>query len=269
MTQETTAGSLDRVRHTYEELGKQDPFWAVLTDDKKRGNKWDSHEFFETGRSEIEGLMEQLHSMGLSLGRERALDFGCGVGRLSQALCSYFECVVGVDISRTMIEKAEQLNQYPSRCTYVTNTQDDLSTFNNDAFDLVYSNITLQHMPPRHSLKYIGEFIRVLKPDGLAVFHVPDGPDYTTSWWRHRWYTLRREYMRPLWKQVRGRPPVQIHYVPQKKVEGIITASKGTLLHTLEMRPGRGHIRTMWYFAIRVGCCEIRKQRGRAYKKDE
>ena len=42
--------------------------------------------------------------------RDRALDFGCGVGRLTRALGDRFDAVVGVDISAGMVEQARRLN---------------------------------------------------------------------------------------------------------------------------------------------------------------
>ena len=43
--------------------------------------------------------------------RDRALDFGCGVGRLTRALGTRFESALGVDISAGMIEQARRLNE--------------------------------------------------------------------------------------------------------------------------------------------------------------
>jgi len=38
--------NLEDLKTTWEDLGKLDPFFAVLTDPKKRYGKWNSHEFF-------------------------------------------------------------------------------------------------------------------------------------------------------------------------------------------------------------------------------
>ena len=68
----------------WNELGKDDPLWVVLTDPAKKGGKWDPSEFFETGRTEIKNMLRELSDKGIELDKTRALDFGCGVGRLSQ-----------------------------------------------------------------------------------------------------------------------------------------------------------------------------------------
>ncbi len=165
--------SFDRLRDTWDSLGGTDPLWAVLSDPDKSANRWDIEEFFETGKHEIEKLFSCLDDRGLTLARRRCLDFGCGVGRLSQALCASFDSVDGVDIAKTMVERARSYNRFGERCRYHLNTRADLRLFADASFDLVYSIIVLQHMEPDLAEGYIGEFVRVLAHGGLAVFQVP------------------------------------------------------------------------------------------------
>jgi SAM-dependent methyltransferase len=153
----------------WEELAHFDPLWAILVDKEKQHGKWDREEFFATGRREIDALMV---SCGFSVGNNgRALDFGCGVGRLSRALLSYFGEVCGVDISHEMIRLAKEFT--PS-CTFIVNQADNLKVLQDDFFDFIYSNIVLQHQPTREIAKsYIREFIRVIKPGATVVFQIP------------------------------------------------------------------------------------------------
>jgi len=157
----------------WNQLGKNDPFWAILSDPAKKGGKWDINEFFESGRKSIPMLMAEIGSLGVDLQRRRALDFGCGAGRLTQALCEHFDEVSGVDIAESMIELASQYNKYGERCKYYLNKKEDLRIFENDSFDFVISIIVLQHMRPEYSKNYIKEFMRVLAPGGLAFFQIP------------------------------------------------------------------------------------------------
>ncbi|TMB93176.1 MAG: class I SAM-dependent methyltransferase [Chloroflexi bacterium] len=169
---------LDRLQRAWDVAGKDDPFWSVLSVPEKQKNRWDVQEFLQTGVDEINGVMSHLHLLGISASRQRALDFGCGPGRLTQALASHFEQVDGVDISPSMIALAERLNQRPDRCHYHLNDRDDLRHFEDQTFDLVYSSITLQHVGPANARSYLKEFIRVLVPGGVLVFQLPgaDGP---------------------------------------------------------------------------------------------
>lgn len=159
---------LTELQRTWEGLAKFDPMWAVLTDGDKIGRKWDPEEFFRTGHEEITHLMALL-PVGP---RERAIDFGCGLGRLTQALTSYYGEVVGVDISPTMLELARSYDQ-TGRCEFKVNASNDLGILESNSFDLVLSCITLQHMPPRDSLSYIRDFVRLIKPGGMILFNMP------------------------------------------------------------------------------------------------
>jgi 2-polyprenyl-3-methyl-5-hydroxy-6-metoxy-1,4-benzoquinol methylase len=176
--------TLEGLRRTWETLGREDPLWAILSHPSKRNNRWDTEEFFRTGQDEIEKLLLNLDRRGLGLKMGRCLDFGCGVGRVSQALCTHFASVDGVDIAQTMLDEARKYNQHGERCRFHLNTSDNLSIFSDGTFDFVYSNIVLQHMESDLAERYIAEFMRVLVPAGLAVFQVPSefhDPDRLTS----------------------------------------------------------------------------------------
>jgi 2-polyprenyl-3-methyl-5-hydroxy-6-metoxy-1,4-benzoquinol methylase len=88
----------------WELAAQRDPLWAVLSDPAKRGRQWDLRAFFETGAREVSLLLYQLRRLGHSPATGRALDFGCGVGRLTQPLALMFDEAIGVDASPTMID---------------------------------------------------------------------------------------------------------------------------------------------------------------------
>jgi SAM-dependent methyltransferase len=161
------------IRGHWERQARIDPLWAILSDPAKKGRKWRPAEFFETGRREISVLMFNLRRLGIPVARDAALDFGCGVGRLSQALALHFDRVAGVDISETMIRLAETANRFPGKVRYVRSENEDLPLFGDAEFDFIYTNIVLQHLPPALIRGFWGGFRRVLKPGGLLVFQLP------------------------------------------------------------------------------------------------
>jgi SAM-dependent methyltransferase len=164
---------LARLHETWESLGQTDPLWAILSTEETRGNHWDLATFFQTGEEEVERLFYLLRGLDISFGRGRALDFGCGVGRVTQALATRFDSVDGVDIAASMIRRASEYNRHQDRCTYHVNASSDLRLFNTSTFDVVYSRIVLMHIPRALSERYISELARTLRPGGLAVLHVP------------------------------------------------------------------------------------------------
>jgi len=161
---------------TWDRLGKEDPLWAMLAHPDKKGNKWKIEEFFKNGEIEIKSIMEHIKTIGINFGKRKALDFGCGVGRLTQSLVDYFDEVYGVDIAPSIIQLARKYNRHESKCKYILNQKNDLKIFPDNNFDFIYTTLTLQHMRPTLSKNYIREFLRTLVPNGLLVFQLPSGP---------------------------------------------------------------------------------------------
>jgi SAM-dependent methyltransferase len=168
--------NIKRLRRHWDALGKSDPLWANLTNDDKRGGKWNADEFFLTGEQEIEEVLDFVGSLSVTFEHGRALDFGCGVGRLTQALAARFDEVWGVDIAPSMIEAANRYNRHPGTCHYYLNDRTDLARFDAGSFDFIYSNIVLQHMQPRDQRRNLAELVRVLAPGGIFVFQLPSAP---------------------------------------------------------------------------------------------
>jgi ubiquinone/menaquinone biosynthesis C-methylase UbiE len=227
--------SLKHVQAAYEKWGEKDPMYAVLSHSDKRGQKWDPEAFFRTGREEIQKVLAYVQEVTPDLQISGALDFGCGVGRLSQALGDSVAEVVGVDISDTMVAEARRFDRHEGRVQYVVNTEPDLSQFPDDHFDLVYSNITLQHMPPRYSKQYIADFFRVIRPGGVVLFQLRSGPRIEPGSLRDRIYTFNREPLRRLFQRLRGRPPSEYHFVARSQVEEVIHGSGGRLLDVVDL----------------------------------
>jgi ubiquinone/menaquinone biosynthesis C-methylase UbiE len=163
--------SLAELRRNWEGLAQADPLWAICTDPERRESKWSPEEFFATGQDEIRRVLECVECLGLRVDRSApALDFGCGVGRLTRAMSGYFPECWGVDISPTMLRLAAEFNHDEPSCKFVLNNRRDLNSVEDDYFGFVYSNIVLQHMSPRLCARYLKEMVRVTRPHGILVF---------------------------------------------------------------------------------------------------
>lgn len=172
--------NLSQLQENFEALAAGDPLWTVLSDNAKRGGKWDREEFYATGEAVIDDLESRLENLGKTLGGDAAIDFGCGVGRLTFPLSKRFRTCYGIDISRSMVDFASTQKKRGPNCTFIENTTTRLERFENASIDLIYSAIVFQHIAPRYTRKYLQEFSRLLKPDGLLVFQLPShlDPDY-------------------------------------------------------------------------------------------
>ena len=169
---------LKHVRRHWNALARSNAFWSNIS----TKTTWDAGAFFATGEAEIDATLRRADHLGvLPRRRERALDFGCGVGRLTQAMSRRFARVDGVDIAKAMLREARRHDRSGGRCHYHLNTARHLRRFPDGSFDVVYSNLVLQHMEPSDALLYIAELVRVVAPGGLLVFQlprrVPEHPD--------------------------------------------------------------------------------------------
>jgi SAM-dependent methyltransferase len=162
-----------RARAFWDAQAAADPLWAVLTHPERKARQWRLDDFMRNGEREVALLFHELERLGFGRRFASALDFGCGVGRVTQALARRCDCVLGIDISPRMVAIAEALNAYPGAVRYVSLDLDGVRRMASGIFDLIYSNIVLQHIEPERTLEYLGELSRLLRPHGALVFQLP------------------------------------------------------------------------------------------------
>ena len=213
---------------------------------------WSQEEFFATGTAEALKFIADLQRVAPSAPRGRALDFGCGVGRLTRALAPHFRTVVGVDVADSMIERARLLNADCTGCSFVVNRSTRLRGIEDRSFDVVYCRLVLQHIRPAIVRLYIPELIRVLAPGGVLMFQLPEGLEVSS---RETFEdapvlggALKRGLPRPvvvLWRRLKypfvtGKRGVQMEMygVNRPEVEAIIRKAGGRLL---QVTPDDGH----------------------------
>ena len=198
----------------------------------------------------MEQILSKIDSLGLLLRHERALDFGCGVGRLTRPLGARFAEVVGIDISSKMVELARGFSP-PPNCKFVVNNKSDLSVFPDGHFDLIISIITLQHINPRIVKNYLREFMRVLSSGGIAYFQVPER-------WKDDIGLIDRLYYRAatwLWNHrhassvyvlLRRRPIIEMHGIQRADVVSFVESAGGLVKSVESWDPNLG-----------AGCCYL------------
>ena len=159
-------------RQSWEDWGAVDPIYAILTDPQYRLGGGDVAAFLASGEAIIRYLMAECDRLGLCENRGTALDFGCGVGRLTVPLTEYFDGVVGIDIASSMIARARAM--HGDRCQFAVHHGEDLSIYPSKSFDLVVCLLVLQHLPTRSAMEhYMAEFVRILRPGGAVALQLP------------------------------------------------------------------------------------------------
>ena len=224
-----------RQRAIWEEWAHLDPLWIMAGTDRSLDD------LMQRGIQEIDAVMAYVAGQAeLSFERRVALDFGCGVGRLTQALCNHFQQVVGVDISPTMLDHAQRYNQFGDRCTYLTNGigDDPLAEVADRTVDFVYSANALFCVPPELFSAYVRDFLRIVKPNGLIALQVG-----TPSQLKHmlreafpEWLLLRWVHIRA--PQLRRGPAFAFHSITPRILERQLGASGGRLVHVAHRLTG-------------------------------
>ncbi|WP_201764633.1 class I SAM-dependent methyltransferase [Salinarchaeum sp. Harcht-Bsk1] len=114
---------------------------------------------------------------------DRALELGCGYGRLTGWISEHAEETIGVDPNGDAIERARTL--YPELEFEETLGQD--LPFEDDSFDLIVSWNVLQHIPPDAVGEVASELRRVLAEGGtINCCEMTSGDGGRASWVRSR-----------------------------------------------------------------------------------
>jgi SAM-dependent methyltransferase len=182
----------DRSADDWNALGEAEPFFAVLTDERflrERMSDDDRQAFFASGEGDVAHLFELIARPDFA--PKSALDFGCGVGRLTRALAKRIERVAGVDVAPSMLRIARE--NVPD-ATFSTEIPDE-------RFDLIVSLIVFQHVPVRRGEQLLDELLSHLADDGVAAIQ----------------FTFRRpgSFLRRIARTIRGRVPL-VHRIAQR-----------------------------------------------------
>lgn len=159
----------------WEKLGASDPYWAVLTDEgfhKGRLTPEAIARFFDEGERDVARVFSAItRSIAADFKPARALDFGCGVGRLVIPLSRRCGEVVGVDVSEAMLAEARR-NAGRAGVTNATFVRgDDSLSQVAGKFDFVHSYIVLQHIPVPRGEAITRRLLELLEPGGVGALH--------------------------------------------------------------------------------------------------
>jgi 2-polyprenyl-3-methyl-5-hydroxy-6-metoxy-1,4-benzoquinol methylase len=190
---------MKRADRAYDSVGRTEPYYGVITLDRFLSANLDAatlREFFETGEAHVARVLETIRArLAADFRPRRALDFGCGVGRILIPLAREAGEAVGVDVSDAMMAEAAR-NCGERNLTNVSfvKSDDRLSSLKG-TFDLIHSVIVLQHIAPHRVEVLVRGLLAHLEPGGVGALH------FTT------WSPLRKRIGRWLKKAL---PPINI-----------------------------------------------------------
>lgn len=148
-------------------LAETEPYWAVLSspDFKRDALKAETLEaLYASGRQHIDHVAASLAALtGVPLKARSALDFGSGVGRLTEAMTRHADAVTGHDIAPGMIAVAKA-RPLGDAIRYVDALPDG-------PFDWINSAIVFQHIPPDRGMALLDSLLQRLSADGVVSLH--------------------------------------------------------------------------------------------------
>lgn len=185
--------------NSWEEFGKLDPYWAVMTSPQfKKSNLDDKglNEFFKTGEEHVNNVLSKLQKFFPDdniTSLTNALDFGCGTGRILIPFAKRFQAALGVDVSEAMLKEAKKnLDEREITNANLLQTYDISKVNFPGGFDLVHTFIVLQHIPQEYGYLIIDKLISILNPGGFGMIHFPYYKEKPL--WKHIAYKLKKKY---------------------------------------------------------------------------
>jgi 2-polyprenyl-3-methyl-5-hydroxy-6-metoxy-1,4-benzoquinol methylase len=162
--------------YAWEKWGKKDPYFGVITDEKYRSiniTEKTKSDFFESGAIHIEHVLSVCKKhFDFNFLPKRALDFGCGVGRVLIPLSTIADEVVGLDVSDSMLQEADK-NCKEQRIENVKllKSDDTMSRLEGE-FNFIHSCIVLQHIPVARGKLILMRLIKHMSKGGIAAIHI-------------------------------------------------------------------------------------------------
>jgi SAM-dependent methyltransferase len=153
-------------RSYWDDAARTDAYWHIATN-----SSGDPAAFYAIGATETDALLA-LCGIAPDEGRS-VLEIGCGAGRMTRRLSDLFGQVIALDVSEVMLRHAREALADRDNVGFVRGSGTDLADIADRSVDVVFSYITLQHVPTiEGQLSYVRETARVLRPGGQAALQV-------------------------------------------------------------------------------------------------
>ena len=173
----TPPRELESERGRWERLAR-DPYYAVLNEDGYRLDQdaGDARARFDaSGEEDVARTIAEIRKfIDRDFRPTQALDFGCGVGRLTIPLARICGSVTGVDISHAMLDEARRncAARGISNVALIGSAEYFAATpAPTRTLDFIHSYIVFQHIPVAAGLWLADALVRRLVPGGVGALH--------------------------------------------------------------------------------------------------
>lgn len=231
----------DRIWKYY---GKKEPYFGVTGLDEHLVENIDDQSrevLFQTGFTDVENIFSTIYAkIDPEFKADTILDFGCGPGRMLIPFARYAKEVVGLDVSKHMIEEAQKncTEHKISNVSFLL-SDDDLTCLNDLKFNMVHSFIVLQHINRNRGEKVIKSLLQSIKINGVGVLQMtycdPSRLRRIVNFLRYRipyFYDLTNTLNRLFKKQkIKKLPLMQMNNYDLNKVLAILQGNNVTDLY--------------------------------------
>lgn len=161
----------------WKKIGTKDPYFGVLTHPEYRSGQLDEEAkeaFYQSGDKHINNVLGNFRKVwpNIDFYKGKALDFGCGTGRLSLALSKHFEEVLGVDVSSGMLTQANENKKARNVTNVIFKEVADKAPFLSETFDYIHTTMVFQHIHPENGLPILDHLLEHLNAGGKAFIQV-------------------------------------------------------------------------------------------------
>ena len=202
-----------RIKSEWEKLGQIDPYWSTITQPQYHLDQFEANrqQFYDSGKHITDLYLAALRRNNINPSLiQTCLEFGCGVGRVTQHLASITPKIIAVDISVGLIQIAKEqiIKEGIENVEFIT-LSDPRNLFQLPNIDAILSVITLQHNPPPVIAWTLKNLLAKLNPNGVAFIQIP---------------TYRNGYLFEVERYLQTAPPntLEMHFLPQQDVFRVI-----------------------------------------------
>jgi 2-polyprenyl-3-methyl-5-hydroxy-6-metoxy-1,4-benzoquinol methylase len=203
---------------TWEKLGELAPYHSVLVAEQFKPENLSEESlaaFFDSGREHVARLMEIVREFRPQFMPRMAVDFGCGVGRITVPLAKISSRVLAVDISKPMLDEAKKncAKRGVDNVRFMTTAE--FLRLPDASADFLHSFIVLQHVPPAKGHELVEKLIATLEEGGIGAIHVTFHDNRSPVRWLLSWIKSNvpgaAQLHNLLRRQPLNYPPMQMH----------------------------------------------------------
>jgi 2-polyprenyl-3-methyl-5-hydroxy-6-metoxy-1,4-benzoquinol methylase len=221
-TQEQLQHITNKIKQSWEHLGDTRAHHSVLTSKDFLPDSLQQNigAFWKSGEGEVKEIEAILKRHGVKLSEVKtAVEYGCGVGRVTVPLSKNVSSMHAYDISSPHLNYAKDHAAKEKADITFHLVSDPLEKL--QLCDLFYSRIVFQHNPPPIIKQLIKNAMESLNPGGIAIFQVPT-------------YISGYSFHLNDWLNVDHPLDMQMHCIPQQAVIKLAGSSGCEILEIRE-----------------------------------